>query len=236
MNTIQAVQDNLNPQGNRTATPQEPDPTAPGTSQVVAAVRDGEVIRLRPDRETGGFMMADGSSDRFTHEEGVAMMRDAVSMASSMGMREPSQLLNQDRDPYNNMDNEGVANQPASPGRFGERPEDGMADNFERAPEVATLSYRDHVEGDEYQLNSEIGRNISPGETHPAVAHLQEWMAESGHDPGIIDGRWGPQTAEAFQRAWEETTGNPPPGVDANNPPVVTNIPYLLNYVPRDQR
>lgn len=118
---------------------------------------------------------------------------------------------------------------PISPGSFKQDAVDARADNLPRSTEAATTSYRDHVnESGEYQLPEGARHDVEPGQYHTAVANLQEYLHMNGHDPGEIDGRWGPRTAAAYNALWEQRTGNNG-GATGSSPPRSTNIPYIMN-------
>jgi N-acetylmuramoyl-L-alanine amidase len=53
------------------------------------------------------------------------------------------------------------------------------------------------------------GKVLRPGATGPEVEELQRWLKAAGHDPGIIDGKYGAKTTaavRAFQQAHSPLT------------------------------
>ncbi len=53
------------------------------------------------------------------------------------------------------------------------------------------------------------GKVLRPGATGPEVQELQRWLKAAGHNPGVIDGKYGAKTTaavRAFQQAHSPLT------------------------------
>lgn len=77
--------------------------------------------------------------------------------------------------------------------------EDGVAGTATRAA-IRTMTLQPGFAS----LAAANGKVLRPGATGPEVTELQRWLKAAGHDPGIIDGKYGAKTTaavRAFQQA-----------------------------------